>query len=158
LKEMSWVTAINDGEAAVHPLPPPREPRFAVYSATLDLADLPLKNWDVVSYFAKATTENSNSHASQVYFIEVRPFREELTGLPGGANGKAYQFLKAISGLISGQEQVIRQTHQAQSEPGTLEKNERQKLAELERELGDSVRSLQAEMQADSEEAVSADS
>ena len=158
LKEVSWFAAINDGESTEHRLAPPREPRFAVYPATLDLGDMPLNNWDVISYYAKATTESSNSHVSQVYFIEVRPFREELMSLPGGANGKAYQFLKAISGLISGQEQVIRETHQAQSEPDRLEKTDQQNLAEMERELGDSVRSLQAEMQADPEAAVSADS
>jgi hypothetical protein len=149
LKEVSWFSSINGRELTFHSLPRPEEPRYAVYQPSLNLAELPLSDWDVVSYHAEAATENSNVFASQVYFVEVRPFREQLVDLPGGEQGKAYKFLSDLSGLISRQEQVIRQTHsqvQLPEENRNRQETERQKLALAERDLGDSVRNLSAEM------------
>jgi hypothetical protein len=159
LTTVSWYSAINGGETMTHSLPAPKEPRYAAYQPSLDLGELTLTNWDVVSYYARASTENSNDYVSQVYFIEVRPFREELLGMPGGEEGKAYEFMKALSGLISGQEEVIRQTHdQLQTGTDQSRKPNRQKLAATEYDLGGSARNLQAEMAGSLGTAISAES
>jgi len=158
LKEVSWYSAINDGEPVLHALPAPKDRRYAVYQPTLDLGEMELSNWDVISYYARATTERSNGYASQVYFIEVRPQREEMAGMPGGEDGKAYRFLNALSGLISSQQQVIRQTHEQALLGPEEPPRERQKLAAGERDLGDSARSLHAEMSGALETSVPPDS
>ena len=70
-----------------------------------------------MTYYAKANTEKENSFASDVYFLEVRPFREDILKMPGGESGEAYQCLSELSALISRQQHVIRQTHQHLQNP-----------------------------------------
>ena len=146
LKTVSWYSAINGGETMTHSLPAPKEPRYAAYQPSLDLGELMLTNWDVVSYYARASTENSNDYVSQVYLSRcVRSGRS--CWACRAEEGKAYQFMKALSGLISGQEEVIRQTHdQLQTGTDQSRKPNRQKLAAAEYDLGNSARNLQAEM------------
>ena len=154
LKDVSWFSAVNGAEEAQHDLPPPREPRYAVYQPTVYLDELPLTDWDVVTYYAKANTEKQNTYGSEVYFMEVRPFREDILKMPGGEDGKAYQCLNEMSMLINRQQHVIRQTYQHLQKPPeqeNLRQQDQKKLSEAERDLGDSAQHLYAKMAAEME-------
>ncbi len=151
LKKVDWFSTINGAGETPHELPPPTEPRYAVYQPTVYLDELHLADWDVMTYYAKANTEKDNSFASDVYFLEVRPFREDILKMPGGENGEAYQSLNELSALISRQQHVIRQTHQHLQQPQeqeTLQAQDRKKLSEAEGDLGDSAQHLYAQMAA----------
>jgi hypothetical protein len=149
LKKVGWFSTINGAAETPHELPPPSEPRYAVYQPTVYMDELHLADWDVMTYYAKANTEKENSFASDVYFLEVRPFREDLLKMPGGEGGEAYQCLNELSILISRQQHVIRQTHQHLQKPPeqeTLQAQDRKKLSEAEADLGDSTQHLYAKM------------
>src|SRR5439155_1049330 len=60
LQKVSWFSTVNGTEETPHELPPPKEPRYAVYQPTLYLDELHLTDWDVMTYYAKATTEKGN--------------------------------------------------------------------------------------------------
>jgi hypothetical protein len=154
LKKVGWFSTINGAAETPHELPPPSEPRYAVYQPTVYLDELRLSDWDVMTYYAKANTEKENSFASDVYFLEVRPFREDILKMPGGESGQAYQCLNEMSMLISDQQHVIRQTHQHLQKPAeqeTLQAQDRKKLSEAEADLGDSAQHLYAKMAAEME-------
>jgi hypothetical protein len=151
LKKVGWFSTINGASETPHELPPPSEPRYAVYQPTVYMDELRLADWDVMTYYAKANTEKDSSFASDVYFLEVRPFREDILKMPGGEGGEAYQCLNELSALISGQQHVIRQTHQHLQKPPeqeTLRAQDRKKLSEAEADLGDSAQHLYAKMAA----------
>ncbi len=102
----------------------------------------------------RPATAASNSYGSQVYFLEVRPFREDIAKLPGGEGGQAYQTLNEISTLIGRQQHVIRQTYQHVQNPPpqeNLRTQDRHKLGDAEGDLSDSARHLYAEMAAEME-------
>jgi len=154
LEAASWSTAINGGEARAHTLPPPAEPNYAVYKPVLYVDELGLQDWDVVSYYAAASTAKGASYASEIYFLEVRPFREDIAKMPGGEGGKAYEGLNELTGLIEGQRQVLRETHRYQQATGQgadLRRQDRAKLAAAESDLGDAVRHLYAKLAAEME-------
>jgi hypothetical protein len=154
LNKVGWLSTINGASETLHDLPPPAEPRYAVYQPTVYMDELHLTDWDVMAYYAKANTEKSNSYASEVYFLEVRPFREDILKMPGGENGKAYECLNEMSTLIGRQQHVIRQTHQHIQNPQPQEKlqeQDRKKLAEAESDLSDSAQHLYAKMAAEME-------
>src|SRR5436190_8359504 len=156
LKQVGWYSTINGTDETNHDLPPPTEPRYALYQPTIYLDEMRLSDWDVMTYYAKANTEKDNSFASEVYFLEVRPFREDILKMPGGENGKAYLALSEISALINRQQHVIRQTHQHMQKPpeqDNLRTQDRMKLSEAESDLRDSVDHLYANMAADMENA-----
>ncbi len=151
LEKVAWYSTINGAQEATHELAAPTEPRYAVYQPELYLDELRLGDWDVVTYYAKANTEQANSYASEVYFLEVRPFREDILKLPGGAMGKAHQCLNEMSMLVSRQQHVIRQTHQHLQKPPETENlrdQDRKKLSEAEADLSDSTEHLYAKMAA----------
>ena len=54
LQKVDWFTAINGEAETEHPLPPPNEPRFAIYQPDIYLDELNLSDWDVVTYYARA--------------------------------------------------------------------------------------------------------
>jgi hypothetical protein len=154
LQTVNWYSMINGGNASPHELPPPAEPRYAVYQPTVYLDELRLADWDVMTYYAQALTEKQNSFASEVYFLEVRPFREDILKMPGGEGGQAYQTLSELSSLINRQQHVIRQTHQhiqKPPEPENLQAQDRRKLADAEGDLRDSTQHLYAKMAAQME-------
>jgi hypothetical protein len=149
LKRISWLSTVNGAQETPHDLPPPTDARYAVYQPTLYLDELNLSDWDVLTYYAKADAANQDTYASGIYFIEVRPFREELQKLPGGEGGRAYKTLNEMSSLISRQQHVIRQTHQhiqKPPEPDKVAAQDRKKLSEAEADLGKSAGHLYAEM------------
>ena len=51
----------------------PDDPRYAVYQPELSIRDFAAEPWDVVRYYARATTEDGATYESEVYFIEVVP-------------------------------------------------------------------------------------
>src|SRR6185436_19738666 len=149
LHRIAWNSTINGATEQPHELPAPSEPRYAIYQPTLYLDELRLSDWDVLTYYAKASTSASNAFASDVYFIEVRPFREDILKMPGGENGRAMQSLLKLSELIAQQQHVIRQTHQHIQNPPEqpkLREQDRTKLADAERDLSDGADHLYAEM------------
>ena len=149
LQQVSWYSTINGAGETPHELPPPAEPRYAVYQPTLYLDELRLSDWDVMTYYAKASAGKENSFASEMYFLEVRPFREDILKMPGGEGGKPHQCLNELSLLINRQEHVIRQTHQHLQQPpaqANLQAQDRKKLSEAEADLGDSAQHLYAKM------------
>jgi hypothetical protein len=154
LKQVGWYSTINGTDETNHDLPPPTEQRYALYQPTIYLDELRLSDWDVMTYYAKANTEKDNSFASEVYFLEVRPFREDILKMPGGENGKAYQCLSEMSALINRQQHIIRQTHQHIQKPPeqeNLRTQDRMKLSDAEADLRDSVDHLYAKMAAEME-------
>jgi hypothetical protein len=149
LAQVAWASTVNGTDEATHELPRPAEPRYGVYQPSIYLDELNLSDWDVLTYYARASTEKQNSYASEVYFVEVRPFREDIMKMPGGENGKANRSLNEISGLISRQQHVIRQTHQHLQKPQqqeNLQAQDRKKIAAAEGDLGESARHLYAKM------------
>jgi hypothetical protein len=149
LRQVAWHATVNGAQESTNTLPPPPEPRYAVYKPTLYLDELRLADWDVVTYYAKASTDKSNHYASQIYFLEVRPFREDILKLPGGESGQAYQCLNELTGLIEEQQRVIRETHkfaQPPAEPSPLRDQDRGKLAAAETDLSQGSRHLYARM------------
>lgn len=154
LKSVSWTTSVNGGQESSHALPRPADPRSTSYQPMLYLDQLGLADWDVVTYYAKAETALSNSYASDIYFLEIRPFREDILKLPGGAGGQPYQTLSQLSSLIDRQQQVIRQTHQHVQRPPAqpnVRSAERNKLAGDEGDLSHAAEHLYADMAANLE-------
>ena len=154
LNKVAWFSTINGAGETPHDLPPPAEPRYAVYQPTVYMDELRLSDWDVMTYYAKANTEKDSSFASDVYFLEVRPFREDILKMPGGENGKAYECLNEMSTLIGRQQHIIRQTHLHIQKPQaqeTLQEQDRKKLSEAEADLSDSAQHLYAKMAAEME-------
>jgi hypothetical protein len=154
LKQVGWYSTVNGTGETNHDLPPPSELRYALYQPTIYLDELGLSDWDVMTYYAKANTEKENSFASEVYFLEVRPFREDILKMPGGEDGKAYQTLAEMSALINRQQHVIRQTHQHIQKPPEQENlrvQDRMKLSDAEGDMRDSVDHLYAKMAAEME-------
>ncbi len=147
LSAASWFTAAGGKAKQPHALPAPGEPHFAVYKPLLNVDELRLSDWDVLTYYADASTKGGRSYASEVYFLEIRPFREEILKLPGGGGGRAYAMLNEISGLIDRQKHVIRETHgylqRAYATPAT-KAQDRDKLANAEGDLAEATRHLYA--------------
>ena len=148
LKTVAWYSSVNGIEETSHELPAPTDSHYAVYQPTIYLDELGLSDWDVVTYYARANTDPQNSYASEVYFLEIRPFREDILKMPGGEGGKPYQTLGEMSSLVTRQQQVIRETHQHVQRPPEQKARDqdRQKLAQAEGDLGNAAEHLYAEM------------
>ena len=154
LQGVGWRSAVNGASEELHELPPPSDPRYAVYQPMLYLDEMQLSDWDVLTYYAKANTAQSNSFASEVYFLEVRPFREDILKMPGGENGLTYECLNEVTALINRQQHVIRQTHQHVQKPAeeaNLQAQDRDKIAEAESDLSQSANHLYAKMASEME-------
>ena len=149
LKSVTWYSSVNGNPEQSHTLPVARDPRCAVYKPVLYLDQFELSDWDVLTYFAKAQTDATNVFSSQVYFLEVRPFREDILKLPGGEAGRPYRTLGDITSLISRQQQVIRHTYQLPSlvsSPLPSVNPAHQQLAGQEFELSKAAEHLYAQM------------
>ncbi len=126
LKRASWTTAVNGAEAEDREFPAPREPNYAVYEPLLYLDELAVDDWDVVSYSAAATAGESSRYASEIFFVEIRPFREELMKLEaGGGSGGGLACLKKLNRLIEKETDILRGTHRQTGRPAeTTEERE----------------------------------
>lgn len=156
LNAVHWVT--TSGEASQErSLPPPDEPRYAVYQPYLYVDELRLEDWDVMTYYAGARAGESD-YRSEIYFLEIRPFREEIEKIKSGKGGegeanKGYDLMGKISAIIDRQKRVLRATHgflgRLAAEPRlteSLKKQDQQKLIETEEEIDEAVGHLYAEM------------
>lgn len=149
-----WWTANGAAPAQAHALPAPTEPHYAVYNPTLYVDELRLADWDVVSYYAQAAAGADQRFTSEVYFLEVRPFREDLLKLPGGEGGRAYRLFSELSALIERQKHVLRESHafrQRRYERGVQRDQDRQRLARAEADLEQAARHLYARIAAEHE-------
>jgi hypothetical protein len=149
LKDPRYITAVGGGRSQPHALPAPAEPHYAVYKPLLYVDEFRLADWDVLTYYASAGTDAGRSYSSEVYFLEVRPFREDILKLPGGEGGTAYQYLNELSGLIDRQKHVIRETHgymQRSYEGAAQKKQDRDALSGAEGDLADASRHLYAKI------------
>ena len=150
LSNVEWRSALNGDAEQPHALPHPTEPRYAVYQPVLYLDEFHLADWDVLTYYAKAATTESGSYASDVYFLEVRPFREDILKMPGGEGGKSYQLLSELTELIDRQQHVIRETHRY-GQASTHDPQDESKLASAETDLADASRHVYARISSELE-------
>lgn len=147
IEKVEWFTAVNGGPETAHPLDGQTDPRYVVHRPVLRATDHPLAEWDVLTYYAKATTHDGRTFQSDTYFLEVVPLRHELEKLPGGTDSHGYEMLNELTGMIEEQQEVIRQTHRHREiADGETDKRtrHRQALADRERDLGLSSRHLGA--------------
>jgi len=136
LKDPMWVTSINGGPEVSHPLAPAMEPQYAVYQPLVYLDELKVSDWDVISYYAKVKTAVPAEYVSKIYFIEIRPFREDLNKADagGGQNGKgnnAHALQQELLEQINLQMSMIQQTHQFQQETYPTDVLRKQDLKKL---------------------------
>ena len=151
LQSVNWFTAVNGGEEQSHALPPPDEPLFAAYQPVLIPQDMHLAEWDVVTYHAQATTQDGLSFRSEVYFVEIRPFRAAILEETGGEHTELYEILNELTGMIEQQQEVIRQTYRGEvrndGKP-TLPDRDRNDLARSEDDLAQGAEHLAARLAA----------
>ncbi len=145
LSDLQWRSALNAGVEEVHQLPSPDEPLFAAYSRVIDAQEMRLADWDVLTYFAGAKTDNGK-HESEIYFLEVQPLPEELDALRGGSS-QCYDFLNELTGLIREQQHLIRltRTQANQKAPDPVEWDN---LADSEEEMTVSIEHFTAGLRA----------
>ncbi|HEY5895744.1 MAG TPA: hypothetical protein VIT91_21195 [Chthoniobacterales bacterium] len=152
LQHASFSTAINGAKPTDHPLDAPKEPNYAVYEPTIYLDELGLAAWDVLSYYASAATDEPRKYASEIYFVEVRPFREDVLKLEqkaGAGNGKMGQCLNKLNQLIQKQQDVLRQTHRQTQKPASnnqQQAEDQDKLAKAQSDLELAAGHLYAEV------------
>jgi hypothetical protein len=151
LKDARYVTAAAGAKSDSHRLPAPKEPHYALYRPLLYVDEMHLTDWDVLTYYAAAGTATGDRFSSDVYFLEVRPFREDILKMPGGESGRAYRLLNELSGLIDRQKTVIRETHgynaRAYAEL-TQKRQDRERLVGAEGDLAEAARHLYARIAA----------
>lgn len=149
LQTASWSTAVNGGDASSHALPAPQEPNYAVYQPAIYLDEFGLADWDILSYHANVSTDGNGQYASEIYFIEVRPFQQDILKLEGAAGGAGASCLNKLGALIRKQQDILRQTHRQEQKPST-NKNQReedqQKLAAAQGDLEKTTGHLYAEV------------
>lgn len=154
INKVSWALSVDGGKEQPRTLAAPAEPHYAVYQPTVSLDELQLSDWDVVSYYAKSTSGGGDPASSDIFFIEIRPFREDLMKMPGGEGGKAAKTLDELGVFIARQRLILRQTHHYDQQPASdlkVREGDRKKLQDGETELGDSITQYYAKLAADFE-------
>jgi hypothetical protein len=147
LAEVGWDHQINGAPLVPHKLPDSPEPEYSASEDFLYLDELNVTDWDVITYSARARTTGGNQYTSEIYFIEIRPFRSDLAKLPGGEGGAAAKSLNEVSELITRQQQVLRETHHFLGSKYTSPETrtqDREKLGQAEEELKNSTDALYA--------------
>jgi hypothetical protein len=145
IERVTWYTAINAGEEQSHDLPAPSDPHYSVYQPVIDVPKFGLGDWDVLTYYAKAQTEDGGSFVSKAYFLEVQPFRKELQELPGGQEGEFNSISNQLTNLIQHQQKVVQEMHRQQHSPGQqsdMQDHDPKGLAGTESKLADATRHL----------------
>jgi hypothetical protein len=147
LAKVEWFSAVNGGGEQSHALPTPEDPKYAVYNPEICVEDFGLVNWDVLRYYAVATTDDGQSYRSETYFVEVFPLLEELAKTPGGTEGNSYAALNEMTAMIERQQEVLRQTDRQLHLPPDQAVDRQQRLDALAREeviLADTAQHLAA--------------
>lgn len=143
LKSAHWTSSVNGGEDTVHPLEAPAEPNYAAYQPTIYLDEYNLSDWDVLAYYASAQATNDDTFSSDIYFVEIRPFREDIIKQLGGGGGQegeseSYDIVSLLTGLIDRQREILRETHRFHQKPASspdVKEQDRKKLSDAEAEL-----------------------
>lgn len=151
LKEANWSTSLNGGASAQHQLAAPEEPNYAVYQPAIYLDELAVSDWDVLSYFARATTEGDGKYASQIYFVEIKPFREDIVKMESRGGGKSMGELEDLSALIKKEQEILRQTYRQNEQPSATkaeQKQDQEKLGTAQSDLKDATAHLYAKIAA----------
>ncbi len=110
IHNLLWFSSLNDEDRKTHTTQPPQDRFYAVHQTEMVVEEFGLQNWDVLSYFAEVTTKSGMTCQSDIYFLDVVPFAEELEKLPGGTEGAAYQALNDLTAMVERHEEIIRQT------------------------------------------------
>jgi hypothetical protein len=128
-----WFTAVSGADDVEHLLPKPADRHHALFTPHLYVDELRLSDWDVVAYHAGASTSGGRVFSSGIYFLEIRPFREEILKLEAGGEARqnAFALLGEISGLIDRQKHVVRETHQHLRDPRRNADDQRSDRAKL---------------------------
>ena len=138
----------RNGEAAPdRQLPTGNDPRFARHEELLDLEKLGAGDWDVLSYHATAESKDGMKADSRMYFVEVRPLREEIEQLPGGVEGEPYRVLNELTNMVDAQEDAIRAAHRmGQLPPDRINPQMLSDLAQAEEVMKTGVEYLRASL------------
>ena len=120
------------------------------------LDQLKVSEWDVISYYAKVETPAPAEYASQIFFIEIRPFREDILKKAGKAakGNHGRELLDEIGDLISKQTNVVQQTHlyqQTEYATDEMRKQDKKKLVDAEGGLSDASNHLYGQIVAENE-------
>lgn len=142
IQRVDWTSSVNGQAPVVHPLPAPQDPRYSVYHEELLPEALGLKAWDVMSYFATATCEQDVAYQSEIYFLDVLPFREELESLPD----PAYRALEQMTAMMQRHQEVVRQTARLEQLAADDRKERSAALAREQTDLADAAKHLSAEL------------
>ncbi len=158
LQNPAWITSINGGAEERHELPPPTEPQYAVYQPMIYLDELKVAEWDVISYYAKVETPAPAEYTSQIFFIEVRPFREDILKATGGGKGGGHSadLLEKLNELVKRQTTDVQETHryqQTEYPSDDMRKQDKKKLVDAESGLSVASNHLYGEIVADNENA-----
>ncbi len=158
LQNPAWITSINGGPEERHELAPPSEPQYAVYQPMIYLDELHVAEWDVVSYYAKVETPAPAEYASKIYFIEIRPFREDIlkTAGPAGSGNHGRDLLDELGVLIAKQTTVVQGTHEYQQTEyptGEMRQQDKKKLVDAESGLSLASNHLYGKIVAENENA-----
>ncbi len=145
IARVEWLTSINGQPEVVHPLPRPTDFTMAVYAPSLDLPALELVDWDVLAYYAQAVSEDGQTWKSDIYFVDVVPFREELEKVPGGPEGAGVALLEQLTAMVEAQQAVFRETQRGE-QPGEETEKHRDELRRQESDLQAAVRHLAAQI------------
>lgn len=118
VRQLELVVRVNGGAEQVVPLVTDGPRRREVSAGhTLFLEELPLEPGDVIAYFARARDNGPNGgqqHASDIYFLTVRPFDRTFRQGQGGGGGGGGQGEMNPGALVEQQRDVIAATYKAQ--------------------------------------------
>ena len=132
LTTIEWFTSVNGSDETSHRLPPVENPAYVVCQPDLSIPELAAKPWDVVRYYARATTaRDGKTYSSAMYFVEVAPFREDLEHFQNSKEDKQSSDLEQLSSLIDRHKEVLRRTHQEAQIPSGRSENRKGRLEQL---------------------------
>ncbi|MEZ0295190.1 MAG: hypothetical protein ACAI35_01905 [Candidatus Methylacidiphilales bacterium] len=158
LVSTKWYASINGGAKQEFSLDKPQDAHYAVFQPVLYTDELGLKEWDLVSYHAVATTDDGSTYSSDLYFLEVRPFREDLVKMQGQA-GKGREFIDELSRLIQRQKQMLQENYRhVQRNVTDKEKLEEEvgKLTSAQQDLAAATRHLYSRIAAEENTSIGA--
>ena len=151
LSGLRWEHAVNGRPVVEHPLAAPAEKQYAAYTERLFLDELGLSDWDVLTYVARGTAEGYGALSSELYFVEIRPFRTELEKVEQAGGGKGGSLVREISELIEEQQRILRETARfTGGQYGNEEQKsqDRSKLKEAQERLQKAAQVVDAKLQA----------
>ncbi|PTY01947.1 hypothetical protein DB346_10885 [Verrucomicrobia bacterium LW23] len=130
LAEARWFAAINGGAKQEFPLEKPQDAHYAVFQPVLYTDEFGLKEWDLISYHATASTDDGSTYSSDLYFLEVRPFREDLVKMQQMA-GKGAEFVDELTRLIQKQKRLLQENYRHVQRTPSDEEKKAEEIAKI---------------------------